>query len=82
MFGGQGANCEGVGDGGSGGVSSLPGEDGGDARDSLSTTQGGGGGGGVGRIRVNTSAGTFGAGTFAIVSPSPSVGTLAFRPAT
>ncbi len=68
-------NSSSYGDGGTGASVAAPtagnGED--------ATVVGGGGGGGIGRIRINTSAGTFSPAGSAIVSPTPSVGTAGRR---
>jgi hypothetical protein len=76
-----GADCNSItyGDGGTGGaVSSPAGQDGEDG-DDTSTAVGGGGGGGMGRIRINTAAGTFTPAGSAIISPTPSVGSAGRR---
>jgi len=63
----------GVGNGGNGAAAATDATGGGNA------TNGGGGGGGVGRIRINLPSGATFDGVTPIVSPSPSVGSVALR---
>lgn len=73
----SGASCPGDGSGGDGGALGVAAQDG--TAPSAGSHKGGGGGGGVGRIRINVLGGGYQPANDAVVSPTPSIGSLKTR---